>query len=383
MNIGRQRFDEGGTLPPPTIVEIEPTLGCNLRCVMCHVSYMTEKTKLLDLNALDSIGFIKGAYVMIGSSFEPSIHPQFNRLIDRLNVNENPITLMTNGTRLDRLDVPALYDANFEQVTFSFDGVRKQSYESIRRNASYEKTVDNITSFREFFASRDTPFAVNSTVMRTNLEETWETIEFWDDRNFDMLRLIVMVVRDANPALIKESLWPIRDYAFHVFDSAAERLIAEQRRIAVRCPWFQYSSLSALHPDNVIKDTVVSGHSGARILATPRQDLQQGAAFGMKFPCRSPFTYARVLWDGTVELCGRFLIGNLNQATFEDIWYGEQAYNVRKTLRERQDICNSCDYFKYCVQSQEVDVTRKDYYVYDRLQPVLDKIDFETGMVAA
>ena len=135
MNIVQKRYDEGGALPPPDAIEIEPTLGCNLRCVMCHVSYMTEKTQLLNLDALKSLSFVKGRQAIIGSGFEPSIHPHFNRLIDILNANQNRIELLTNGTRLDRVDVPALYDSDFSAITFSFDGVRKKSYEKIRRNA--------------------------------------------------------------------------------------------------------------------------------------------------------------------------------------------------------------------------------------------------------
>lgn len=383
MDILKKRFDVNGTLPPPDMIEIEPTLGCNLRCVMCHVSYMKAKTQVLNLDALRSFDFVRGKHIAIGSAFEPSIHPEFNRLIDILNTNQNSLTLITNGTRLDRLDVPALYEADFSQVMFSFDGIRKGTYEKIRRNSHFDKTVDNITVFRESFASHHARFSVNSTIMQSNIDETWETIDFWDKHNFDMLRLIFMVIRDTNKELIRESLWPIRDHAFDVLDRAAERLIQEKRRIAVRCPWFLRSPVRAASPQHFNKDIVTSGHPGTRDVPTQRQDFQKGAAFGMRFPCKSPFTFARILWDGTVELCNRFPIGNLNTGTFEDIWYGEPANAVRNTVKARMDICISCDYFKYCIQSQDLDVTRKDYYVHEALQPRLNQINFETGEIAA
>jgi len=214
----RKRHDEGGNLPPPELIEIEPTLGCNLRCVMCHVSYMDGKVKSLDLGTLERISFLEGRHVIIGSVFEPTIHPRFNDLIDRLNRNRNRIELITNGTRISKLDAPALYDSDLAIVTFSFDGIRKDTYESIRRNADYDRTLKNILYFRERFRERPTYFALNSTMMRKNLGETWETVDFWDRHGFDVARLIFMVVRDSNAELIRESLYPVRDAAFAVLD---------------------------------------------------------------------------------------------------------------------------------------------------------------------
>jgi radical SAM protein with 4Fe4S-binding SPASM domain len=345
------------------------------------VSYMDEKVKALDLSALDSLSFVQGKYVIIGSVFEPTIHPGFNRLIDALNRNQNKIELITNGTRVSKLDAPAMYEADLSIVTFSFDGIRPATFEGIRRNANYEKTVTNILYLKERFAEKGTFFAINSTLMKRNLAETWETIDFWDRHRFDMVRLIFMVIRDANPELIRESLYPIKEQAFQVLDSAAERLIAEKRRICVRAGWYQFSPLRARYGNNFERDVVMSGNPETRVVPTPRQDYQLGPAFGMKFPCKSPFTYVRILWDGSVQLCQQFVIGNLLEQSFEDIWYGVNAYKVRQRVRSNTDVCSACDYYRYCIKSQEVAVTDKAYYVYEPLRPVLDRIDFERGVV--
>src|SRR5262245_13068133 len=158
LGLLKKRYDERGTLPPPELVEIEPTLGCNLRCVMCHVSYMDEKVKSLDLGALGDLSFIRGRHVIIGSVFEPTIHPRFNQLVDLLNRNGNRIELITNGTRISKLDCPAIYESELSIVTFSFDGIRRETYESIRRNANYRKTVDNILYFHDRFRNTEARF---------------------------------------------------------------------------------------------------------------------------------------------------------------------------------------------------------------------------------
>jgi radical SAM protein with 4Fe4S-binding SPASM domain len=190
-----------------------------------------------------------------------------------------------------------------------------------------------------------------------------------------------MVVRDSNADLLRESLYPVREAAFAVLDSVAERLIAEQRRISVRAGWYQYSPLRQRFPGHFDRDLVTSGNPATRVVPTLRQDFQLGAAYGMRFPCKSPFTYARILWDGAVQLCQQFVVGNLLEDSFEDIWYGRRAHRIRQLVRSKMDVCNACDYYRYCIKSQEVNVTEKEYYVYDKLQPVLDRIDFERGVV--
>jgi radical SAM protein with 4Fe4S-binding SPASM domain len=349
---------------------------------MCHVSYMTEKVKSLDLRALRSLSFVKGRHVIIGSAFEPTIHPGFNELVELLNRNGNRIELITNGTRISKLDAPAVYESDLSIVTFSFDGIRRDTYEQIRRNADYDKTLRNILYFRERFLGSRTYFAVNSTIMRKNLGETWESVDFWDRHGFDVARLIFMVVRDSNSELIRESLYPVREAAFAVLDAVAERIIAEKRRISLRAGWYQSSPLRSRYPQNFHRDLVTSGNPATRIVPTPRQDHQLGAAYGMTFPCKSPFTYARVLWDGSVQLCQQFVVGNLLKDSFEDIWYGAAAHKARQLVRAKMDVCKACDYYRYCIESQEVAVTDKAYYVYDKLQPVLERIDFERGIVA-
>jgi hypothetical protein len=37
------------------------------------------------------------------------------------------------------------------------------------------------------------------------------------------------------------------------------------------------------------------------------------------------------------------------------------------------------DYYKFCLSSRSVDVTRKDYYLPQHLLPVLKHVDFEQG----
>ena len=53
-------------------------------------------------------------------------------------------------------------------------------------------------------------------------------------------------------------------------------------------------------------------------------------------PCRAPFTYLAVLWDGNVLPCcrfgnsGDFTLGNINNSTVKEVFYGESFEKLRR-----------------------------------------------------
>src|SRR5437868_4940984 len=102
----------------PELIEIEPTLSCNLRCRMCHVSYMpNEPRAVFDADLIARLACLKGKYFTLGSAFEPMVHPRFNDIIRQLNQIEARIELITNGTLLEEESLKVLTDSGLETVT--------------------------------------------------------------------------------------------------------------------------------------------------------------------------------------------------------------------------------------------------------------------------
>jgi len=336
----------------PTYFDLEPTKGCNLRCRMCHVSFMKEPVAYLDLDRVD-LSFLKGSLVALGAVFEPCIHPQINRLIDTLNKLGCRLVLITNGHNLHKKHIPALFDSDLEMVTFSFDGIAKETYELIRVGGAYERTLENIVSFRHAFASSPATFAVNFTVMRANLPEIEAAPSFWDERGFDVLRFIAMTVRERDPFLEENSLWEIREDYFAALEKAAAQVRSRNLRISITSPYFQAKGFP---------EGVVSGHATPRIPRLYAREHQYGADFGMSFPCKSPFVAARILWDGTVMLCHNQPAGNLYKEPFQSIWGGSKAFALRQRVKSSNALCERCDYFRFCLGSPLIDLNNVDNY---------------------
>jgi len=69
-------------------------------------------------------------------------------------------------------------------------------------------------------------------------------------------------------------------------------------------------------------------------------------------PCFLPFDQLVIRPDGNVSLCcndalGKITLGNVNEQTLEEIWYGEKHINILKDMRENMrnniSICKNCD----------------------------------------
>jgi MoaA/NifB/PqqE/SkfB family radical SAM enzyme len=75
----------------------------------------------------------------------------------------------------------------------------------------------------------------------------------------------------------------------------------------------------------------------------PRTVFQRGKWPGMHVDCRSPFTFARINYNGDVILCYMFKVGNIYKQPFLDIWYGEQAQKIREGVLASPNICYGCD----------------------------------------
>jgi radical SAM protein with 4Fe4S-binding SPASM domain len=366
-------MDEQYEIELPKIIELEPAEVCNLRCRMCHVSYIPEESRpSLSIELIERLSCLKGAYFFIGSGFEPMMNREFNKIIRTLTKYQASIELVTNATLLDEESRLVLQDSNLRTINFSFDGIRKETYEHIRRRSNFDLVIDNIIKMRQLFEGRSTYFAVNSTMMRRNMGEVSEILRFWEQNNFDLIRMIFMVVRAPDLELIQESLFPVRHEFYKLLDAAALEVIENSYRIGLRSPYFAHSPLRQKYPQAFHGDTVLSDHPGARIVPMPRQEHQLGAGYGMKFPCRSPFTFARILANGDVQVCYQFTIGNLKDQPFEDIWFGAKARDARSKVRSTETLCRNCDYFRFCLNSAHIDVNDKIQYFSNSLIPYAD-----------
>lgn len=356
--LGQTRLEQA-RLDLPVLLEIEPTLGCNLRCVMCHVPTMKEKARFLDVDVLErQTRGLRDCHVIIGSEYEPTIHPEFEKLLKLAANREWKVDLLSNATNFHNYD-PALFSqVRFNVFNVSFDGHSKEAFERIRRGADYATTMRNILRAADAARSSGAYTAVNATMLRSNLHETADLIRLWDREGFDLVRLFVMQVRQSSAELFQESLYPILGEVRETLRQAA-RVVADNRlRIGVRSAYYGMAGFE-LPPGVAVREgTVSSDNPDYRHVPDVRQASQSGVWPGMQWPCKSPFVYARIRWDGSVDLCNKrnFTIGNIYEQSFEEIWNGAKAQALRQQIEGDVSTCERCDYFRFSINSQNLDL---------------------------
>ena len=354
-----------GTSRGPEFIDMEPALGCNLRCRMCHVSFMKEKPRFLDLDRVSSWHGFEGKHVSLGSIYEPTIHPQFNDLIGVLNDLGCTISLVTNAKNLNQKELGNLFSSRLGLVTFSFDGATRESYEYVRRYGKFASTIENIRAFIEnAFArdcvSRDTTFVVNFTANRGNMLEVKEAILLWSDLGIDTLNIIAMVDRFNDDFFLNNSLRNDVDSFCRILDSAANFLVDAELPISIRSAYFGEANRS-LHLDPKWKrfrvgTNIISTGKGRAIFDTPlHRQFNFGPSDIGHGNCRAPYNTARIDFDGNIFICQKIRIGSLYESDLLHCWAGSKRDRMIGMIRNNISICDGCDYFRFCINSPDVD----------------------------
>ena len=177
----------------PRRLELALSNTCNLECVMCNGEWSSMIRSRREgraplpraygdeffedlrpfLHHLDEARFLGG---------EPFLAAETLRVMD-LMVEEGvevPCHLTTNGTQwndrveriLDRLPV---------SMAVSLDGVTRETIESIRVGASYDRLMENLARYRAYTSERGTSLDLTFCLMRQNWHEFGAYLQFADE----------------------------------------------------------------------------------------------------------------------------------------------------------------------------------------------------------
>jgi len=173
-------------LKNPIISQIELTNACNLKCPMCpRTNHMDRKIEFMDFNLfrmiiedINNINPQNGkVQIQLHHFGESLLHPELEKFLKLCKAYRIPTMISTNGTLLTKEKREAIID-NLGLLWISFDSINKETYETMRKGASFEKSVDNITKLMEEKGDRY-PRVVVSTLISDNREEY---DAFWKER---------------------------------------------------------------------------------------------------------------------------------------------------------------------------------------------------------
>lgn len=176
----------------PTLMEFELSNTCNLGCIMCDERFSTciaanknlpQKKMLYDKAFADQLDeFIPHLSEAKFLGGEPFLIPLYFELWEKM-ISIHPecrIIVQTNGTVLTDRAKQLMEKGNFH-FNISIDSFRKETYESIRVNASFEKTMENFKTIYDYCKRKNHYFGVGVCPIQQNWMELPEILRYGNE----------------------------------------------------------------------------------------------------------------------------------------------------------------------------------------------------------
>lgn len=279
----------------PLMLNLEPTLVCNLKCFMCPTH--NEASKAMDLRSKGHMDFALYEKIMaecaaegpvlvlnLHKDGESLLHPRFTDMI-ALAKDSGAAELVhfnTNATFKDDRLIDRILEAGADDITMSVDAVRPETFLKVKGKDLLHVVEANV---EKFLKRRD---ELGSTCwIRVKILGTDDLGDEWD------------LFRERWEGLADE---------------------VQMQRI----------------------------HNFAGGLDFNREDPD-------RYACEFPFYSTAVNWDGTVTICHRDfnntdVFGNVNDQTLREIYTGEKYVRYLKALASNDEsglpICRGCDNWK-------------------------------------
>lgn len=174
---------------------VETTAKCNIYCPMCPREVYPQPKADMDDDVFERLVRESGEtaeHMMLIGLGEPLLDPKIYERIEFCHRHSVSTLLSTNGTLLDEKAAARLLDTPLEQITFSFDGARKESFEIYRKGAKFERVRENFVRFARMKKERGSKLqiVVQMIRMEKNAGEVAEFLEFWSNTpGVDQLRI--------------------------------------------------------------------------------------------------------------------------------------------------------------------------------------------------
>ena len=138
----------------PHRMYLESTNACNLRCIMCPTGCgLAQRPKgYLDWDLFRQVVDEMAPHVTATTLHiwgEPLLHPRIVDMIAYCRQRGLHAEISTNAVLLTPEKSKAILEAGLGAIYLCMDGVKPETYEMVRREASYEQTHANITKFIE------------------------------------------------------------------------------------------------------------------------------------------------------------------------------------------------------------------------------------------
>ena len=171
----------------PRSMWIATSSKCNINCEMCGANDINWS--LSEKNIQDIYKYMPYLEWITWWGGEPTISKAFYEMLNySLKYKNIKHTIITNGQYMPQNLIDIIADNNNIEVVFSIDSINKERYEKIRKGASFDKLMENLSKL-----SKSVDYnliKINIVVMRDTINEFDKILEFARKCNIKQITLI-------------------------------------------------------------------------------------------------------------------------------------------------------------------------------------------------
>jgi len=302
----------GRTMPRslPVSLDIVLTRACNLNCTFC-ISYGSmggrQALPFEVYQEIASVLFPAASLVAFCSGGEPLLYPRLRDALRLARDHQLWVRILSNGMLLSRETSQWLIDdQSVDELGISFDGVRPETFERIRRGARFGtvlKNIEYLARLKEERRQRTPILAFYYTVMRSNAEELPDLFGLCNSHGVE--KVVVQYLNCSNDIDFMESLYNHRP--------VAEDLLARVRHKA--------------------------RESGIDLSMAPIWYKRRS-----RKRCHWPWMFCQIDTDSSIRVCRKFWRQRIGfwDSGFQTVWQGQHYQRIRESVNSEEP------YFPYC-----------------------------------
>ena len=316
------------TVEHPTLINIETTQRCNLKCKMCgrvNATSLDFRHSDMTMDIFEKILPIMGnaKTIWLSGFGEPLLHKNIARMVRMAkdNSKDAEVSFTTNAMLLTADKASELIDAGLDKMQVSIDG--STSWGHVGGGGSIEKVVANLKRLNDIKASRgkDYPKVIFAFVgMKDNLKELSSILDIAHGLGVDSIT--VQPLRPISEKMRDQNIYRHLDYAKREISRAADK--AKRLGIKFEAQFMDFD------------------------LSAQRRE------------CTFPNYFIHVSYDGLVYMCcGGMSSGyNVMDKPIIEIWNSDAYAKIRESLARQEllEKCRVCSIMFNTIENQERDI---------------------------
>lgn len=223
----------------PRRLVFELTNACNLDCVMCGRNDVYFKPTVFDVKWIDKFDKVLNQVeeVTLMGWGEPTMHPNFVQILQKLDKYNVRKYFCTNGMKLGELK-DVIFDNKVDIIAISLDGADAETNNRIRVGSDFDKIIDNLKYILKKKRKLGVKYPYMNfvfTAMKSNFHQIPDMVRLAYEVGIEEVKIVYLTV--FSDRMLNESLYNCQQEVKKVFDEAAK--VAEILNIKLKLPYIQ------------------------------------------------------------------------------------------------------------------------------------------------